>query len=120
MENVRPSEIRYSRETKVLTLTFDDQSFEMSAEFLRVHSPSAEVRGHGPGQEVLQTGKEDVSIDAIEPVGNYAVRLCFDDGHSSGLYSFQELYRLGSERDPLWSAYLHALEEAGVKRRSSR
>ena len=118
MENVRPSEIRYSRDTRTLTLVFDDDTFEMSAEFLRVHSPSAEVRGHGAGQEVLQIGKEDVGIESIEPVGNYAVRLCFDDGHSSGLYSFQELYRLGNQRDSLWAAYLRALEEAGVQRRT--
>lgn len=113
-----PTDIKYSRKDKVLTVVFNtDQQFELSAEFLRVYSPSAEVRGHGRGQEVLQTGKEDVAIDAIEPIGNYAVRLLFDDGHSTGLYSFSELYRLGSRRDELWQSYLEQLEQAGVQRR---
>jgi DUF971 family protein len=112
-----PTDIKYSRNDRILTVTFNsDERFELSAEFLRVYSPSAEVRGHGPGQEVLQTGKENVAIDAIEPVGNYAVRLCFDDGHATGLYSFEELYRLGSLRDELWQTYLHRLEQAGVQR----
>lgn len=113
-----PTDIKYSRKDKVLSVVFDtDEQFDMSAEFLRVYSPSAEVRGHGRGQEVLQTGKEDVAINAIEPIGNYAVRLRFDDGHSTGLYSFSELYRLGSRRDELWQAYLEQLEQAGVQRR---
>ena len=115
----RPTNITYTRGTRTLTVTYDSgETFEMSAEFLRVHSPSAEVRGHGPGQEVLQVGKEQVTIDAVEPVGNYAVRLCFDDGHSSGLYSFAELYRLGTRRDALWQDYLDRLAAAGVQRRS--
>jgi len=114
----RPTEIRYSREERALTVSFDTgERFRMSAEHLRVHSPSAEVRGHGPGQEVLQIGKEEVAIDAIEPVGNYAVRLRFSDGHASGLYSFSELYRLGRHRDELWRAYLERLAAAGVQRR---
>ena len=117
MTEPRPSEIRYVRDTRTLCVRFDDEVFEMSAEYLRVHSPSAEVRGHGPGQEVLQIGKETVAIEGIEPVGNYAVRLRFDDGHSSGLYSFQELYRLGRHHDELWRSYLSALDKAGVKRR---
>jgi len=113
----RPTEITYSREQRTLSVAFDTgEEFRMSAEYLRVYSPSAEVRGHGPGQEVLQTGKEDAAIDSIEPVGNYAVRLCFADGHSSGLYSFAELYRLGRHRDELWRAYLETLEAAGVQR----
>ena len=93
--------------------------FTLDAEFLRVHSPSAEVRGHGPGQAVLQVGKESVSIDRIEPVGNYALRLHFSDGHDTGLYSWDELFRLGSRRDELWSAYLAQLDEAGHTRTSS-
>jgi DUF971 family protein len=114
-----PTEIKYSREERVLTVSFDsDETFELSAEFLRVHSPSAEVRGHGPGQEVLQIGKEDAAIEAIEPIGNYAVRLCFADGHSSGLYSFTELYRFGSQQQELWQGYLSRLAEAGVQRRN--
>ncbi len=113
-----PTEIKYTRDTRTLTVAFDSgERFEMSAEYLRVYSPSAEVRGHGPGQEVLQIGKEDVAIGAIEPVGNYAVRLRFDDGHASGLYSFSELYRLGRQRDALWQAYLEQLAKAGVQRR---
>ena len=115
----RPTEIKYSREDRVLDVTFNsDQHFAMSAEFLRVHSPSAEVRGHGAGQEVLQIGKEDVAIEAIEPIGNYAVRLRFDDGHATGLYSFSELYRLGTHHDELWQAYLQLLEKAGVQRKT--
>lgn len=114
-----PTDINYSRQERILCVVFNsDEQFEMSAEFLRVHSPSAEVRGHGPGQEVLQTGKENVDIVAIEPVGNYAVRLRFDDGHDTGLYSFSELYRLGSLRVELWEAYLEKLVQAGVQRNS--
>ena len=113
-----PTSIKYSRKDRVLSVEFNtDEQFDLSAEFLRVYSPSAEVRGHGHGQEVLQTGKEGVAIDAIEPVGNYAVRLRFDDGHATGLYSFAELYRLGSHRDELWQAYLEQLVQAGVQRR---
>jgi DUF971 family protein len=113
-----PTEIKYSREQRMLSVSFDSgERFDLSAEFLRVHSPSAEVRGHGPGQEVLQTGKEDVSIEAIEPVGHYAVRLRFADGHSSGLYSFTELYRFGRHRDEMWQTYLDRLRAAGVQRR---
>lgn len=115
-----PTEITYARETRTLTVRFDSgETFDMSAEYLRVYSPSAEVRGHGPGQEVLQIGKEDAAIDAIEPVGNYAVRLRFSDGHASGLYSFAELYRLGRHRDALWQDYLDRLRAAGVQRRGS-
>lgn len=117
MSTPRPTEIRYIRESRTLRVSFDcGECFQMSAEFLRVHSPSAEVRGHGPGQEVLQIGKEAVAIQDIEPVGNYAVRLVFDDGHSSGLYSFEELLRLGQQHERLWQAYLEKLEASGVKR----
>ena len=112
-----PSEIRYDKAARLLTVTFDGQRFELSAEYLRVFSPSAEVRGHGPGQEVLQVGKERVGISAIEPVGHYAVRLCFDDGHDTGLYSWEELHRLGSRQPELWQDYLGRLAEAGHERR---
>ena len=112
-----PTEIRYHRRTRVLELTYaDGNRFELSAEYLRVYSPSAEVRGHGPGQEVLQVGKETVSIGQIEPFGNYAVRLHFDDGHDSGLYSWDELYLLGSEQAERWTDYLNRLEAAGHQR----
>lgn len=93
-----------------------DERYEMSCEFLRVHSPSAEVRGHGPGQGTLQIGKEGVNILAIEPVGQYAVRLVFDDGHATGLYTWDYLRRLGRERDQLWRRYLDALAAAGHAR----
>jgi DUF971 family protein len=103
----------------VLAIVFDDGTeFELSCEFLRVHSPSAEVKGHGPGQEVLQVGKEGVNIREIEPVGNYAVRLVFDDGHQSGIYSWSYLHELGSRRDEYWRRYLERLAAAGHARRS--
>ncbi len=115
----QPLEILYTRETRRLQVKFDSgETFDYEAEYLRVYSPSAEVQGHGPGQEVLQTGKEAVGIEAIEPVGHYAVRLCFDDGHASGLYSFSELYRLGRHQEPLWRHYLDRLETAGVQRKT--
>jgi len=115
----QPLEINYSRESRRLRVSFaSGEIFEYSAEYLRVHSPSAEVRGHGPGQEVLQTGKEGVGIEAIEPVGHYAVRLRFDDGHASGLYAFSELYRLGRDQPALWRDYLARLEAAGVQRKA--
>ena len=88
----------------------------MSSEFLRVHSPSAEVRGHGPGQDVLQIAKQAVRIERIEPIGNYAVRLCFDDGHDTGLYSWEELLSLGRNQSELWETYLHRLQAAGHQR----
>ncbi len=117
MPGPTPTVISYRREARVLEVAFaTGERFEYSAEYLRVYSPSAEVRGHGLGQEVLQIGKEKVSIDRIEPVGNYAVRLCFDDGHDTGLYSWDELWRLGRNKDALWQAYLERLEAAGHKR----
>ena len=103
--------------SRLLVITFDDGSeFEYSFEYLRTHSPSAEVRGHGPGQEVLQTGKENVVINSIEPVGHYAVRLIFDDGHDSGLYSWEYLYELGRDKGPNWRNYLDRLAAAGYPR----
>ena len=120
MTNDTPTltEINYHQQSKVLDIAFDTgEQFSLTAEFLRVYSPSAEVRGHGPGQEVLQTGKEDVKITHIEPVGNYAVSLHFDDGHNTGIYSFEELYDLGANRDRHWSDYLERLEAAGYKRK---
>ncbi len=113
-----PLELRYEKSERILHIRFrEGEEYSLSAEYLRVYSPSAEVRGHGPGQETLQTGKEEVGIKAIEPVGNYAVRLCFDDGHDTGLYSFEELYRLGEARQDLWQDYLDRLEAAGHRRR---
>lgn len=113
-----PTEIRLQAKSRQLLLSFDDgKSFALPCEYLRVYSPSAAVRGHGPGQEVLQLGKEQVNITAIEPVGHYAVKLVFDDGHDSGLYSWDYLYRLGIEHDELWQRYLDALKAAGHERK---
>ncbi|MGC1954270.1 MAG: DUF971 domain-containing protein [Gammaproteobacteria bacterium] len=113
-----PSEINYHQKSRMLEIVFEDeQHFQLSAEYLRVHSPSAEVRGHGPGQGVLQVGKENVKISHIEPVGNYAVCLHFDDGHNTGIYSFEELYQLGVNKEQNWQNYLKRLEQAGRPRK---
>jgi DUF971 family protein len=113
-----PTEINLHRVSKVLELTFDDGSnFKLPAEYLRAFSPSAEVMGHGPGQRKVPLGKEKVNIDQIEPVGNYAVVLHFDDEHNTGIYSWETLYNLGKHYDALWQQYLGELEEAGYKRK---
>lgn len=115
----RPTDIKLHQKSKVLEIAFDDgNTFNLPCEYLRVYSPSAEVRGHGPGQEVLQVGKEDVNITAIEPVGNYAIKLQFDDGHNTGIYSWDTLYQLGANQEALWRDYLGRLENAGYKRKS--
>ena len=115
--DVVPVEIRLRKQARVLTLRYSDgREFDLSFEYLRVHSPSAEVRGHGPGQEVLVTGKEDVGIREIEPVGHYAVRLIYDDGHDTGLYTWQYLYELGKAQAANWANYLDRLEAAGYAR----
>jgi len=112
-----PTEIRLRRNSRLLTVSFEDGSnFELPFEYLRVFSPSAEVRGHGPGQETLQTGKENVAITAVEPVGHYAVKLVFDDGHDSGLYSWTYLYELGRDMAANWKRYLDRLAAAGYAR----
>lgn len=95
----------------------DNREFELGCEYLRVYSPSAEVKGHGPGQSVLQTGKEHVNITDIVPIGNYAVRLVFDDGHDSGIYTWDYLYELGRRQQEMWENYLHALSAAGYQRK---
>lgn len=114
-----PVEIRLRKNSRLLAVEFDDGSrFDLPFEYLRVHSPSAEVKGHGgPGQDVLQTGKERVQIRKIEPIGHYAVRLVFDDGHDTGLYTWNYLYELGRDRDRNWQAYLDRLSAAGYARR---
>ena len=113
----QPTEIKLHQKSRVMELVFSDGSqFELSYELLRVYSPSAEVRGHGPGQEVLQVGKGEVDISALEPVGNYAVQPTFSDGHSTGIYSWDYLYWLGKNRDTLWRQYLERLKEAGASR----
>ena len=110
------SNIQLHKKTKVLELHFGEQQFQLNAEFLRVHSPSAEVRGHSPQQAVLQTGKLNVAIDDIKMVGNYALQLYFSDGHDSGIYSFDYLYELGSKQTQYWQSYLQQLEKAGASR----
>jgi DUF971 family protein len=119
MPKPSPTDIRLHRRSRMLELSFSDgMRFELSCELLRVYSPSAEVRGHGRHDRgVLQIGKEDVNITAIEPIGNYAVRLAFDDGHNTGLYSWDYLYDLGVQRDELWTKYLEALQAAGHDRK---
>lgn len=116
----RPIDIRLHQSSRLLELHFDNGTECMlSCEFLRVYSPSAEVRGHGHGQEVLQTGKEDVNIVGIEPVGNYAIKLVFSDGHDTGLYSWDYLYDLASRYESLWLEYLGKLSMAGITRKTA-
>ena len=116
-KTVRPTEIKLHQKSRVLEVSFDDNAhFHLPCEYLRVYSPSAEVRGHGPGQEVLQLGKEAVNITAIEPVGSYAVALHFDDGHNTGIYSWDYLHDLGANQEANWKRYLERLEAAGHKR----
>jgi DUF971 family protein len=116
-----PTELTVHKQSRLLEIAFDDNAqFRLPFEFLRVYSPSAEVRGHGPGQETLQTGKREVDLVDIEPVGNYAIRPQFSDGHDSGLYSWDYLYWLGKNQAQLWEAYLQQLEEAGYTRESGR
>ena len=113
----RPTEITLHQQSRVLELAFDDgRRFELPCEYLRVYSPSAEVRGHGPGQEVLQVGKRDVGIAAVEPVGVYAVKLAFTDGHDTGIYSWEYLYDLGVKQEANWKTYLARLAQAGKGR----
>ena len=115
-----PTEINLHRQSRVLEITFDDGArFNLPCEYLRVFSPSAEVQGHGPGQRVLQVGKEDVNIDRIEPVGNYAVCLHFDDEHNTGIFAWDTLYRLGAEHEKNWKAYLDELQAAGYTRKET-
>lgn len=112
-----PTELKLHRKSGILDITFDDgQAFSFSCEFLRVHSPSAEVRGHSPEQEILQTGKKNVTITHIEPVGRYAIRLDFSDGHNTGLYSWDLLYNYGLNQAAMWQRYLRRLEESGGSR----
>lgn len=113
----RPLSIKLHRVRRVLELNYaDGGQWQLPAEYLRVFSPSAEVRGHGAGQEELQWGKKAVAIERVEPVGNYAIQLAYDDGHDTGIYAWDYLYRLGSEYDSNWSEYLQRLARAGVSR----
>ena len=112
-----PVSLTVHQQSRALEIVFDDgASFRIPFELMRVYSPSAEVQGHGPGQETLQTGKRDVAIDAIEPVGHYAVKPTFSDGHDTGLFTWDYLYRLGSQQDELFTQYLERLALAGLDR----
>jgi len=111
-----PSKINLNKAKTVLTVTFDDTDYDLSSEFLRVYSPSAEVVGHGPGQETLQIGKEGVTIKNIQPTGNYAVILFFSDGHDTGIYSWSHLRNLAINEESLWNEYLKKLKDAGHSR----
>jgi DUF971 family protein len=116
-----PTSLTVHQKSRLLDIAFDDgAAFSIPFELMRVYSPSAEVKGHGPGQEVLQVGKRDVSIDGIEPVGNYAVRPLFTDGHNTGIYTWEYLYKLGAEHQSLWQQYMHRLHEAGFEGDSGR
>ena len=117
MAHPQPVDLTVHQNSRVLEIAFDDgQRFRIPFELMRVYSPSAEVQGHGPGQEVLQTGKRDVGISGLEPVGHYAIQPTFTDGHSSGIFSWDYLYRLGAEQEAMWTRYLERLEEAGADR----
>jgi DUF971 family protein len=112
-----PTEIKLHQKSRVLEIAFaDGKRFELPYELLRVYSPSAEVRGHGPGQEVLQVGKKDIDITHVEPVGSYAVQFVFSDGHDSGLYSWDFFYSLGMQQSEKWQQYLQRIKEAGASR----
>ena len=116
-----PTEIKLRQKSRVMEIEFSDgKRFELTFEFLRVYSPSAEVRGHGPGQEVLQIGKQDVDIVALEPVGSYAVQPTFSDGHDTGIYSWDYLYELGMNQAELWNDYLRRMKEAGASRATEK
>ncbi len=115
--NEQPTEIILHQQSRTLEIAFDDGTrYRLPYEFLRVYTPSAEARGHGPGQEVLQVGKKNVMLLNVEPVGTYALKLIFDDGHDSGLYTWEYLYGLGQNQDVMWQNYLKQLEAAGESR----
>ena len=116
-EHPNPTEIKLHQESRLLEIKFDNQTeCSLSCEFLRVYSPSAEVQGHSPSKAVLQIGKEKVNITNIEPIGNYAIKITFSDGHDTGLYSWDYLYRLAKNYEQLWIEYLGKLDAAGIKR----
>jgi len=118
--NITPVTIRLRKASRQITLEYEDgTSFDLPFEYARVYSPSAEVQGHGPDQGVLQTGKENVRVTSIEPVGYYALRFVFDDGHDTGLYTWEYLYELGAKQDEKWRAYLSRLKAAGYDRLGS-
>jgi DUF971 family protein len=113
----QPTEIKLHQQSRLLEITFGDEvCYQLPYELLRVYSPSADVSGHGPGQEVLQTGKKAVGVSAVKPVGSYAVQIDFDDGHDTGLYTWEYLYKLGNNQDTFWQDYLNRLAAAGASR----
>lgn len=116
MSAVVPSKIKLHKQSQVLELHFGTEQFLLPAEFLRVYSPSAEVKGHGPGQEVLQFGKKDVAINQLERAGNYALKIIFSDGHDTGIYTWSYFYELGKNHEKLWDDYLKKLYDAGKSR----
>lgn len=116
MQNMIPDEIRLQQGRGALTLVYGSEHKTLPAEYLRVYSPSAEVRGHSPDQEVLQTGKSQVTIMGLEPVGQYALKITFSDGHDSGLYDWPYLYKLAENQDEMWADYLRRIEAAGASR----
>ncbi len=114
-----PTEIKLHQRSAILEISFDDgNTFQLPCEYLRVFTQSADAVGHGPGQDVLQVGKEDVTITEIRPIGNYAIAPTFSDGHTTGIYTWDLLYKLGSEYDTLWPAYLRELEASGYQRQA--
>ena len=115
-EITTPTKILLHKQSKMLELIYGDTSYSLSFELLRVHSPSAEVKGHGPGQQVLQVGKKNVSIDKLEMTGNYALRIIYDDGHESGIYTWEYLFQLCQEQNSLWQKYLDDLHRANKSR----
>lgn len=116
----RPTDIKLHQSSRLLEISFDNgRVAKLACEFLRVYSPSAEVRGHGAGQEVLQVDKENVNITGIEPIGNYAVKLVFSDGHDTGLYSWDYLYEMAENYDAMWLEYLGRLAAAGITRKET-
>jgi len=118
--SIQPTEIKLHQQSHLLEISFSDgASYQLPYEYLRVYSPSAEVTGHGPGEEVLQTGKKDVGIREIVPAGSYAVQIEFDDGHDSGIYTWEYLHELGTRQAGLWQDYLERLEAAGASREAS-
>ena len=117
---MKPTSINVRMQSRVIDITFDEISFSLPFEYLRVYSPSAEVCGHGPGQEILQTGKRNVSITALQPVGHYAVQPHFTDGHNTGIYTWEYLYKLGENQTRMWQEYLDKLHAAGFSGDSGR
>jgi len=115
-----PNNITLSKDKKLLTVSFKEDDYALTSEFLRVYSPSAEVRGHGPGQETLQLNKQDVSISSLVPMGNYAIAIHFSDGHNTGIYSWSYLLHLGTEKEDLWLDYCNQVSEINVNNKNYR